>query len=408
MTKYKQRSISPWRFLLLLIVLIGAVAASAYLLNHKPRAVRKAVEPVIPLVQVMTLQTTDHLTRIHAMGIVVASQSVNLSPRVSGEIIKRSSKFYPGGMVQAEEEMLRIDPEDYRLVVKQRESDVIKAKNDLQLEQGRQASTKKEYELTKKEYKQFGEPLKGAALDLVLRKPYLKLAKASVKAAEASLKKAKLDLSRTSIHAPFNALVQSIHVAKGSQVTTATTLATLVASDTYWIEVSLPADQMRWIHIPQNGAGAASDVRISHSSGWSEQAFRPGRVKSLRPDIEAQGLMARLMVEVQDPLSLKKPNAGKPVLLLGSHVQLGIEGKKLVDVFSIPRLALHDGNQVWLLKQDGTLDIRKLEIMWTEQNNVFVRQQLKNGERLIISNLAAPVQGMRLRQSSADQPTVRK
>jgi RND family efflux transporter MFP subunit len=399
--------VSPWRFLFFIIVLTGAVATSAYLLTHKPRAARKAIEPVIPLVQVMTLQSADHLTSIHAMGTVAASQVVNLSSRVSGEIIKRSSKFYPGGKVKAGEEMLRIDPEDYQLVVIQRESDVIRARNDLQLEQGRQVTTKKEYELAKKEYELFGEPLKGTALDLVLRKPYLALAKASLKAAEAKLKRAKLDLKRTSIYAPFNALVQSIHVAKGSQVTTATTLAALVASDTYWIEVSLPADQMRWIHIPQNDTGgAASKVRISNSSGWSEQAFRLGRVKSLRPDIEAQGLMARLVVEISDPLSLKKSNAGEPVLLLGSYVQLEIEGKKLTGVFSMPRLALHNGNQVWILKKDGTLDIRNLEIVWSEYDDVFVRWQLKDGERLVISKLSAPVQGMRLRESSIRKSAV--
>jgi RND family efflux transporter MFP subunit len=401
MTKSNQHSTSPWRFFLFLVVLIGAVATSAYLLTNKPRAERKASEAVIPLVQVMPLHSADHLIRVHAMGTVVASQSVNLSSRVNGEIIERSSKFYPGGKVKAGEEILRIDPEDYKLVVKQRESDVARARNDMQIEQGRQVTARKEYAL-------LGQPLKGAALDLVLRKPYLTQAKASLKAAEASLKKSKLDLQRTLIRAPFNALVQSIHVAKGSQVTTATTLVTLVASDTYWIEVSLPADQMRRIHIPQNDAGAASTVRISNSSGWSEQAFRMGWVKSLRPDIEAQGLMARLVVEVSDPLSLEKSNAGKPALLLGSHVQLEIEGKKLTDVFSIPRLALHDGNQVWILTRNGTLDIRKLEIVWSEHDDVFVLRQLKNGERLIISNLAAPVQGMRLRQPSTDKPTVRK
>lgn len=401
MTKDKQHSISPWRFLFLLIVLVGAGAASAYLLTNKPRAERKAIEPAVPLVEVMKLQSTDHMTSIHAMGTVVSSQTVNLSSRVSGEIIERSSNFYPGGTVKAGESMLRIDPEDYQLVVKQRESDVARARNDLQIEQGRQVTAKKEYAL-------LGEPLKGVALDLVLRKPYLTLAKASVKAAEASLKQSKLDLNRTSIHAPFNALVQSILVAKGSQVTTATVLATLVASDTYWIEVSLPADQMRWIHIPQKSVGTASKVRISNSSGWPEQVFRMGWVKSLRPDVEAQGLMARLVVEVSDPLSLKKSNAGEPVLLLGSYVQLEIKGKKLAEVFRIPRLALHDGNQVWILAQDGTLDIRKLEIVWSEHDDVFVLRQLKNGERLIISNLAAPVQGMHLRQPSTDKPTVRK
>ena len=79
MSKDKQRSISPWRFLFLLIVLIGAGAASAYLLTNKPRAERRAVEPVIPLVEVMKLQSVEHQTDVRAMGTVVASQTVNLS-----------------------------------------------------------------------------------------------------------------------------------------------------------------------------------------------------------------------------------------------------------------------------------------------------------------------------------------
>jgi len=43
------------------------------------------------------------------------------------------------------------------------------------------------------------------------------------------------------------------------------------------------------------------------------------------------------------------------------------------------------------------LDIRTVDIRWRESGIVYISDQLATGEQLIVSDLAAPVQGMKLR-----------
>jgi len=72
-------------------------------------------------------------------------------------------------------------------------------------------------------------------------------------------------------------------------------------------------------------------------------------------------------------------------------------GKILTDVLHIPEPSLHEGSQIWVMTQNSELDIRTVDIRWRESGIVYISDQLAAGERLIVSDLAAPVQGMKLR-----------
>ena len=72
----------------------------------------------------------------------------------------------------------------------------------------------------------------------------------------------------------------------------------------------------------------------------------------------------------------------------------------------MPRAALRDGNRVWVMTDDKTLDIRDVTIAWQSRQDVYTSEGLAEGEMLITSDLAAPVPGMALRTPSvyAQQP----
>jgi hypothetical protein len=104
--------------------------------------------------------------------------------------------------------------------------------------------------------------------------------------------------------------------------------------------------------------------------------------------------MARILVEVKDPLGLKSAEQNKLQLLIGEYVRIEIEGRQLQNVYRIPRAALRDDANLWIVSDDGKLDIRKVVIIWRDPQTVLLREGLEPGDRLIVSDLAGPIQGM--------------
>ena len=112
--------------------------------------------------------------------------------------------------------------------------------------------------------------------------------------------------------------------------------------------------------------------------------------------------MASVLVEIGDPLGLQSGRRWQENLLLGSYVRVGIKGAELNGVFAIPRTALRDGGRVWLMDERETLVPRDVEVAWRDRDVVLIRSGLDNGDRLVLSDIAAPVPGMKLSAQEAE------
>ena len=64
------------------------------------------------------------------------------------------------------------------------------------------------------------------------------------------------------------------------------------------------------------------------------------------------------------------------------------------DVFSIPRNALRENQQIWIATSDEKLGIREVEVLWRDSARVIIQNGLTDGEQLIVSDLTAPMNGM--------------
>jgi RND family efflux transporter MFP subunit len=376
--------------ILLCFVILGAgIAGASYLNKTAPKAKKRRPPRMDPMVKVQMLQRTDERVTVRAMGTVVPALEMVLKSRVSGEVISTHPEFIEGGFLKKGTKVLQIDPQDYELAVEQKRSQVVNARYALKLEMGHQEVARREWELLKGD-----KPAKDMDLELALRKPHLEKAKADLAAAEADLKKAELDLARTAIRAPFSAIVRNKHVELGSQISTQDVLAELVGTDEYWVQVSVPVDRLKWVTIPTNIGESGSMVRIFYGTGSSSTFQRKGRVIKLLGDLDAEGRMARILVSVKDPLDLQGNEIKRPPLLIGDYVRVEIEGHELKGVFKIPRMALRDNSKIWIERGEGLLHIRQVEVVWRDPQYIFLRDGLKEGERLIVSDLATPVEGM--------------
>ena len=373
-------------------VLALAVLVVGYMMSTGTEAKRKKPERAARLVETTALSPSDYRVRIEAWGAVEAARRVVLQPQVNGQINAIGDGFEPGAHVQAGEVLVKIDPADYELAVRQRRSDLTRARAELAQEQGRRAVAEQEFKLV-------GGDATAAQKRLMLREPQLETARAAVASAKAALETAKLDLSRTEITAPFNALVLERNVDVGTRVANGTNLAVLAGTDAYWVELSVPAASLRWIDAP------GATVRLYHENVWGKGVSREGRVIRLLGDLDQGGRMARLLVEVPDPLSVQAPD--RPALLLGAFLRAEIEGRRVEGGFAIDRSWLRDGDTLWVLSDDGRLEIRTVEVLYRGADQVYLRDGLKAGERIVVSDLAVPVEGMPLR-TGADNPAGEK
>jgi RND family efflux transporter MFP subunit len=388
------------RLLLPIIVVLISVAVAAWMMQSGPKAKPRAKTRNAVLVDVRPIEFGPQTTTVSVMGTVKPQREVELKPRVSGEVITISDNLIPGGRFAQNEQLLTIDPSDYQLAVKQLVSEVSRTEADMQLELGRQRVAQKEYEL-------LGETVSTEEHALMLRVPQLDSSRALLEGTRARLEQAQLNLNRTTVKAPFNAVVMSREINRGTRVSPSTPLATLVGSDSYWIEAPIPAGQLKWINTGQQGDATGSAVRVYDKAAWGADDFRTGQLIGLTAMVEKNGRMAKLLAEVPDPLALQSASSKQPKLLLGSYVRIEIEGKLLPHAAAIERDLIRDGNQLWVMDDQGHLDIRPVEIAFRGQDHVLVTGGIRDGERLITTNLPSPVEGMtlRLKAEEATEPT---
>ena len=306
------------------IILLVGLLASRYFTTHRPSVEKRKPRPALTLVEVQQVdRRTTHAT-ISAMGTVVPAQGVTLRSQVSGMIIQVSDRFVEGAMVKEGEELLRIDPADYELSLAEAGARLVEAESELHLEQGRQTVALREWELLRPEGSVSDEERR-----LALRGPHLEQVKARVISAEAAVRKAKLDLERTVIRAPFNAVLTQRHTNLGDQATPQGALADLAGTDVSWVRVAIPQDRLDWLIVPRVEGDPASSARIVLRSGDENAQEWSGSLILVLGAVEEQGRMAEVLIEVNDPFGLERPESSLRPLLLNSYVRVEIRGRSI-------------------------------------------------------------------------------
>jgi RND family efflux transporter MFP subunit len=366
-------------------VIVAAIALAFVLVATKeepPRA-EKTLEGT--LVEVIQISTSTHDVDLHAKGTVVPAKEIVLQSELGGRVIWQSPELVAGGRFKSDQPILRIDPRDYQLAVEAFRSQVNRAKLDLAIEARRG-------EVAKREWNSFGEmDVSDEQRALAQREPQLEATRLALKAAQSSLKKAQLDLTRTTLRAPFNAMVVSEDVDAGQLIGPQTPVARLVGTDEYHVQVSVPVASLRTARV-RDADAPGSEVRIFQRVG-QETIERPGEVIRQLPDLDPGGAMARLLVNIENPLGQR----GDLPLLLGSFVDVAIGAQPIADAIRLPRVALRNGRNVYVMNDENLLEIREVQIAWTEPDAVLITGGLEPNERVVTSRIATPVPNMLLR-----------
>ena len=367
---------------IIVVLLIGGVLAYMYLLGTKPTAKRKPPAKMQALVTTMTVAPLTTNVHIKALGRIIPAQQITLQARVSGKVIALHPDFIPGGIVEKDALLVKLDDTDYQLALKNKLNELARTKADLRIEEGLQAVAEQEWQLIKGQ----SDDIDKSTIDLALRKPQLEKVQTDIDSAATEVERAEVDLARTEIKAPFNVIVREKNIDLGSQVSSQSLIATLIGIDVFWAEISIPADKLDWIVLPSGGKNGSA-VTVYGNEGVSYKA----EIVNLLPDVDPDGLMARLLVAVSDPMGLK---TDREPLLLGSFVRAEIQGKEIDNVIQVPRSSLHDTDTVLTVSDEETLHLQPVSVIWKNTDLVFIDAGLQAGDRVVVSNVPAPIEGM--------------
>lgn len=268
------------------IVLAVGVVAFVGLKALKRPPEEKVRNEVAPLVSAEGVEVGPLQLQVDSQGVVKTKYQTQLVAQVSGEIVFLAEEFVRGGMVKAGQLLARIDPSDYEALLVEAEANLVSARAALALEraQGKVAA----YE--------WRELSSGTPTDLSLRKPQLAQEMARVKAAESALKRAERNLERTSINAPYDALIESREVGMGSFVNTGSAIGGLYNVSVAEVRLPVADHQLRFLE--RQGVGASAMLEADYAG---KKMQWPATVVRSEGVVDNTSRMTHLVAEVKDP-----------------------------------------------------------------------------------------------------------
>jgi RND family efflux transporter MFP subunit len=398
--KNTRKSSGLIQFLLVVVVIIAGILIAVAFVKMKKPPERQEQTVLAPLVEVERLERRDIRMIIRGYGTVSPKLEVEIVPQVSGKVIWVNSQFKAGGFIRKGELIFKIDPRDYELAVRQANAAVAEAQVMLDLEEA-------EAKIAREEWHQL-HPNEEPDSPLVFREPQIRQAQARLKSAQAGLATAELNLERTQLSLPVDAMIMSERIDLGQYVMTGQSIGAAYGVESMEIEVPLEDKELAWFSIPESTIsvnGSSDHVKGAFAKVQADFAGRSnvwhGSVVRTTGQIDKMSRLISVVVEVPNPF---KDSGAKPPLLPGMFVEVLIEGSVLTDAVAIPRDAMHNSNEVWVVKDDQ-LHVQSLEIVRADKDFAYAGSGLEDGEMIVISSLDAVTEDMKVRIKTDSEDT---
>lgn len=362
-----------------------------YLLSARPEPSKWNRQPFEPEVDVSTLKLQDYQIVLRSQGIIEARTQSALIPEVRGRILSVSPSFRPGGFFEKGELLVEIDPSDY-------ETDLVVADAALAQMELRYAEEKVRAERAELDWKRLGN--EDEAPELVLRLPQMRQAEANLASAQARVKTAQLNLERTKIVAPYAGRILEKNVDVGQYVSPGNKLATIYAIDFAEIRLPLSEAQLGFIDLPESYRDSEEDPKFNKDVQlrvkMGEQQYDwTGQLVRAEGAFDQRSRQLYVVAQIPDPYGSNAE--GRPPLKVGSFAIAHIPGNLLQDVFVIPRRLLRESSYVIIIDGEDRLVRRHVTPLWSDEENIVVRDQLQEGERLCLTPVKYATSGMKVR-----------
>ena len=406
------------RALVAVLLLAAAVLAWKWMMatapHHAPRPAPEKSEPV----RIAPVQLTSARPEWVLYGTAQAPRKVSLRMAVSGQVVETAPDLKAGLAVKKGQLLVRVDDLPYRATLKETEAQLAETRAlkeelnaKLALEKTALANAREQLAIARREYDRAARLFKrGVVAQAEVDKRRTTLAakelavaqrEANVKGLMAQMRKTEATTSRlewarqraqrnvadTVLRAPFSGVITEAQVNVGQHVSPSDRLITLV--DEKGREVTLSLSERRY------GALKAAGEKIigrTVSVIW-DTADGPvtmsGHVVRVTPAVASGKGSVTLHVRLKDAKKARW-------LPDGAFIAARMQGPLKDKVALLPEAAVHDAAKVFTVRADGRMHAVPVRIVGYVGNQVAVTG-LKEGMRVIISRIAEPVEGRKVR-----------
>jgi membrane fusion protein, multidrug efflux system len=359
------------------IVIVAAALAICWhsLGGNGPQATAQTPTPAVP-VTAGIVAAQDVPVYLQGIGTVQAYNMVSVKTRVDGQIVKVD--FKEGQEVKEGDPLFQIDPRSYQATLAQVQA--AKQKDEAQL-----AGAKLDLERFSK--------LLGAGHQT--RQSYdnqtalVAQLQAAIKGDEAQIDNAQLNLGYAAIRSPIDGRLGARLVDKGNLVHASdnTALVTITELRPIFVSFTLPQDTLDEIREQQQKAPLA--VRAYSSDG--SKLLSEGRLTLIDNSIDQATGTIHLKARF-DNLDER--------LWPGEFVSLRVILKMRPKVATVPSQTVQqgpDGNYVYIIKPNDTVERRAVDVASVQDGIAVVTKGLTPGERVVVEGQYRLTQGARVR-----------
>lgn len=241
-------------------------------------------------------------------GTVEALHETELTSGVTGFVEWISPELTPGGKFRKGQEMLKVGKLEYLARLSQAKADLEQTRLEM-VEEKAQAINSVGSWVGDKSHKQ------GSSSELLVRLPHRRALAARVEAMEAEVKIAEQALERTTVVAPYDCVIGSRLVDKGSRVQDGTPVASLFSLDERVVRVAVPVknlEQLGWNSEGNTNARVYAYIQVGGLRyQWEGKVDRlEGRVDPKSADLM---LVARMDANEANPVNLRVAPVGLSV-----------------------------------------------------------------------------------------------
>lgn len=389
--KSKFRTLRPWLITALAfaavigLVMWRAAPASAPSSDGRPGRGGKP-GAALPKANALTVgvarvEQGDLALHFNALGTVTAFNTVNVKPRVNGELVK--VLFQEGQEVKAGDLLAVVDPRTYKAALAQAEGTLMQ--NQAQL---------KNAEIDLQRYKGLYAEDSIAKQTLDTQEAQVRQLQGTIRTNQGQVDDARLNLTFTEVRAPISGRLGLRQVDIGNLVTSGDTTPLVVITQVKPISVvfSLPQQQIGTVVEQMNGPGKLTVTALDRNQ---DKVLAEGTLTTLDNQIDTTTGTVKLKARFENADGKLFPNQFVNVRLLA---------QTLKGVLTIPANAVQRGTNgiyVYVVGADNKVSQRSVAIGTSENERVVVESGLKAGEQVVVEGTDRLRDGMEVRVAEA-------
>ena len=402
------------RWLLPVVILGGAAGIAALLITTGPEVVAEPGEERAWPVATVSVEVAAHRPLLRLQGFLESPRSANMTAAVEGDVAEVPAQ--EGKTVSAGDPLVRLDDQELRLTLSEREADVAELRSqrgveEQQIELDRQELAWEEelqellerevarlQELSRDQYatpsqlEQAEQQRTRQRLTVAQRQFAVDTAASRLEQLDARLQRARalrdraaLDLARAEVRSPFSGRVADVAVAPGDRVRPGELLITLYDTKALEIRATVPRQALAPLRLARAGTGVEARATVDGEVVPVSLSRFSGRAERGQGGVDA----------------LFRVHGGGEGLVLGRFATMDVLLPPEPDTVLLPFEALYDAGRIYRVRDERmeAVDVQRLgqARQADGRRGVLLRAPgLEPGDQVVSTQIPQALDGLRV------------